>query len=124
MIQGNSIGGMMHPKIQLAYLECRFLEGFLKENEVCEQIQHLLLNDEFHHLRLPEEQVNDLLRGKMFLKMGNWMRQKADDLQPKSLEAINKMYKESLKFFPRNHKTWHAYAMLNYDFVMYYSDGT
>lgn len=111
----------MHPKITLADLECLYLEGFLKEKEVCDKIQDLLLKDDMNDLRLPEERVDNHLRGKMFLKMGNWMREKTEELYPSSLDVINKLYTDSLSFDPLNHKTWHAYAMLNYDMVKFYS---
>ena len=73
---------------------------------------------------LNEKNIDNKLKSRMFLMLGNVMRQKATSevLTPDSVEQINILFDESLKYNNEYHKTWHSYALLNFDAIKLYSE--
>ncbi|EGR30890.1 phosphatidylinositol 3- and 4-kinase family protein, putative [Ichthyophthirius multifiliis] len=98
------------PKVVLANLECSYQMCTAKEQQTFERM------DEF--LQKNQNQIDKKLTAKMFLKMGNWLRDKAEDLsQPEIIEKIERFYQSSKNFKADYYKTWHHYALLNFDAI-------
>ena len=55
----------------LADLECEYLMGKLRDKEVAEKARDYLLKT--------EKDIDDKLKGKMFFKVGIWLKENLDD---------------------------------------------
>lgn len=53
----------------MANLECSYQMSIAKEREICEKMEEILQS---------ENNIDNKLTAKMFLKMGNWIRDKVN----------------------------------------------
>jgi len=59
-------------KLVLQNLECEYMIDAIKQHDVCEKISN--------YLQDRGRDVDNRTKGKMYLKMGNWIRQKTEEL--------------------------------------------
>ena len=65
---------MIPAVLQLASLECSYQMSITKEQEICDKMEELLQS---------KNKLDTKLTAKMFLKMGNWVKDKVNRTQNK-----------------------------------------
>jgi len=56
--------------------------------------------------------------------MGNWIRDKNEELNPQNMKKIEEFYTKAKEFKPDYYKTWHHFALLNFDAINIHNDKT
>jgi len=108
-------GSDLPPALQLANLECSYKISIAKEKEICDSMETLLNNT---------QNLDAKLTAKKFLKMGNWIRDKNEELNPQNMKKIEEFYTKAKEFKPDYYKTWHHFALLNFDAINIHNDKT
>ena len=80
-----------------------------------------------NYLQYIDDNVDPHLKAKMFRKLGKFLQEnKSYDINDSKclpdFEQINNLYKQSLEFNPDYHKTWHSYALINFDSAKQYQN--
>jgi hypothetical protein len=91
--------------LELAIKECERYTGHKKEADLCVEVEN-------YFARNPNG-ISKHLKSKMYRKLGQWIKMKEDRLTPQTLKLIDYLYNKSINLQPKNHKTWHRYALLN-----------
>ncbi|EAS01249.1 phosphatidylinositol 3- and 4-kinase family protein (macronuclear) [Tetrahymena thermophila SB210] len=114
-LEYNKDSQLMPAQLQLADLECNYQMSITKEKEICEKMEEILQS---------ENKIDNKLTAKMYLKMGNWIRDKTDELNSFNMKKIGEFYQKAKDFKPDYYKTWHHFGLLNFDAINMKQDDT
>ncbi|KAL4492653.1 hypothetical protein ABPG73_010202 [Tetrahymena malaccensis] len=94
------------PNYHLANFECLYRINPSNFPEICEKMENYLKNEK----KIEKKQV-----AKMYLKMGIWMRETGEELDKQKIKKIEEYFEKSKEFKSDYYKTWHHFALLNFD---------
>eukprot|EP01016_Furgasonia_blochmanni_P050789 TRINITY_DN7905_c0_g1_i1.p1 TRINITY_DN7905_c0_g1~~TRINITY_DN7905_c0_g1_i1.p1 ORF type:complete len:1154 (+),score=305.78 TRINITY_DN7905_c0_g1_i1:248-3709(+) len=100
--------------LELASLECDYELETISFEEMQEKMLMLIVDSE---AELTIDQ-----RARYLLKLGKSLRKRTDTLNEGSILEISRLFEVSIEYNELNHKSWHAFGLLNYEAVQYFNE--
>ncbi len=96
----------------IANLECEYMMGVLSDKEIIEKMNEFLID--------PSHKVDNKMKSKCYFKLGQWMKEKIEELSEKNINEIQTLFDRSIQYNQDYYKAWHMYAAINFEAVESY----
>lgn len=86
--------------------------GVLSDKEIIEKMNEFLID--------PSHKVDNKMKSKCYFKLGQWMKEKIEELSEKNIDEIQTLFDRSIQYNQNYYKAWHMYAAINFEAVESY----